>query len=129
MSSSYHESRYGPLMNVGPRCEIQHVHSAPNTPTCAYRQHAALCSSALCFRHLCPLALFCKNCLALPKRVGAAHAGTAAFASDGFVLPKRSTVTSCGGVGSTPKWSVGFVLQELSLTFSSGTVTDTGVED
>src|SRR5712671_4584238 len=123
MSSSYHESRYGPLMNVGPRCEIQHVHSAPNAPTCAYRQHAALCSSALCssalcssalcssalcssalcFWHLCPLTLFSKNCLALPKRVGAAHAGRAAFASDGFVLPKRSTVTSCGGVGFTPK--------------------------
>src|SRR6266478_6749279 len=120
MSSSYHESRYGPLMNVGPRCEIQHVHSAPNAPTCAYRQHAALCSSALCFWHLCSLTLFCKNCLALPKRVGAAHAGRAAFASDGFVLQKRSTVTSCGGVELTALRFVGFVRQRLSLTFSLG---------
>jgi hypothetical protein len=38
----------------------------------------------------------------------------------GFVLQKRSTVISCGGVELTALRFVGFVRQRLSLTFSLG---------
>ena len=84
--------------------------------------------------HLRPLGLFCKNCStllgwALLERDGTAHSGRTAFRSVGFDLQKCSTVSSGATFGFAHQWSVGFVRQKLSLTFSPGTITDTGAED
>ena len=101
-------------MNVGPLCEITHALFGQDASKRAARMQSVAVLYSL---HLCPLALFCRNCLALLdlalldlalldlallERAGAALTGRAAVASNGFVLQKRSTVTSCGVAGFTP---------------------------
>jgi hypothetical protein len=83
-------------MNVGPLHEITRALFGRDASKRAARMPSKAVLNSL---HLCPLALFCKHCLALRERVGATHPRWAAFASDGFVLQKRSTAISRGGVG------------------------------
>ena len=92
-------------MNVGPLREITHTLFGQDA---SKRETRMPSKAVLTSLHLRPLALFGKSCLALLglallERVGDAHPQWAAFATDGFVLQKRPTGSSCGVVGFTPK--------------------------